>query len=218
MKNSELFDLRRTLAAPYLSRFTYPWEALTGLSAFISYMGKTLSEREYTEVTPDVYIHRTARVAKTALIEPPAIIGAMTELRHGAYLRGAVLAGEHCVIGNSTEVKNAILFDRVQVPHFNYVGDSILGHRAHFGAGVITANVRLDHGAVTIHGDKTYATGRGKCGAMVGDFAEIGSGSVLCPGAIVGRSAMIYPLSTVRGAVPENAIWKNDGNILHKGG
>ncbi len=218
MKNSELFDLRRTLAAPYLSRFTYPWEALAGLSAFISYLGKTLPNREYTEVAPDVYIHHTARVAKTALIEPPAIIGAMTEIRHGAYLRGAVLVGEHCVIGNSTEVKNAILFDRVQVPHFNYVGDSILGHRAHFGAGVITANVRLDHGAVTIHGDRPYATGRGKCGAMVGDFAEIGSGSVLCPGAIVGRSAKIYPLSTVRGAVPENAIWKNDGNILHKGG
>ena len=217
MKNSELFDLRHTLAAPYLLRFTYPWEALAGLSSFISYLGKTLSPEEYREVSPDVYLHRTARVAKTALIEPPAIIGAMTEIRHGAYLRGAVLAGEGCVIGNSTEVKNAILFDRVQVPHFNYVGDSILGYRAHFGAGVITANVRLDHSTVTIRGEEDFDTGRGKCGAMVGDFAEIGSGCVLCPGAVVGRNVHAYPLSLVRGSIEMNSIVKRDGAVFLRG-
>lgn len=217
MKNSELFDLRRTLAAPYLLRFTYPWEALAGLSSFISYLGKTLPAEEYREIAPEIYLHRTARVAKTALIEPPAIIGAMSEIRHGAYLRGAVLVGEGCVIGNSTEVKNAILFDRVQVPHFNYVGDSILGYRAHFGAGVITANVRLDHGAVTIRGKEAFATGRGKCGAMVGDFAEIGSGSVLCPGTIIGRNVHVYPLTLARGVIAANSIVKRDGAVLRRG-
>ena len=141
----------------------------------------------------------------------------MTEIRHGAYLRGAVLAGEGCVIGNSTEVKNAILFDRVQVPHFNYVGDSILGYRAHFGAGVITANVRLDHGTVTIRGEEDFDTGRGKCGAMVGDFAEIGSGCVLCPGAVVGRNVHAYPLSLVRGSIEMNSIVKRDGAVFLRG-
>lgn len=217
MKNSELFDLRRTLAAPYLSRFTYPWEAIAGLSPFLSYLGKTLARRDFCEIAPDIYVHRTARIAPSAKIEAPAVIGADTEIRHGAYLRGAVLVGEHCVIGNSTEVKNAILFDRVQVPHFNYVGDSILGYRAHFGAGVITANVRLDHGEVVIHAKEAHATGRMKCGAMVGDFTEVGCNSVLCPGAVIGRNTQIYPLSVVRGVIPENSIWKAEGAVQARG-
>ena len=217
LKISALLDLEHTLAKEYLSGFVFPWEALDGIKAMILALGETLPEEEYTQIAPQVWVHKTAEVAPTAYLGAPCIIGAETEVRHCAFIRGSALVGSKCVVGNSVELKNVILFDRVQVPHFNYVGDSVLGHRAHFGAGVITANVRLDHGAVTIHGDKPYATGRGKCGAMVGDFAEIGSGSVLCPGAIVGRSAMIYPLSTVRGVVPENAIWKNDGNILRKG-
>ena len=217
MKISELFDLRRTLALPYLTRFTYPWEALGGLSPFLLYLGKTLSPQDFCEISPDIYVHRTAQIAPSAKIEAPAIIGANTEIRHGAYLRGAVLIGEHCVVGNSTEVKNSILFDRVQVPHFNYVGDSILGYRAHFGAGVITANVRLDHGEVIIHSCEAHATGRMKCGAMIGDFVEVGCNSVLCPGTVIGKNTQIYPLSVVRGVIPENSILKAEGTVQLRG-
>ncbi len=213
MNFSELFDRNHSLAASYLSSFPYPWEALATLGDKITEFGKTLSPAEYDEVTPCVWVHKCAIIAPSAEILAPAIIGAKTEVRHGAFIRGAVLVGEGCVIGNSTEVKNSILFDCVQVPHFNYVGDSILGYRAHFGAGVITANVRLDHGEVVVHGEAPIATSRKKCGAMIGDRAEIGCNSVLCPGAVIGRGTMIYPLSVVRGVVGENCIMRA-GDIL----
>jgi len=212
---SELYDLSHTLAVDYLQGFTYPWEALKGIKDLIIRLGNSLGE-EYTEIAPQVWVHKTAKIAPTAYLGAPCIIGVGTEVRHCAFIRGSALVGEHCVVGNSVELKNVILFDNVQVPHYNYVGDSILGYKSHMGAGSITSNVKSDKSLVVIHSDPEIPTGIKKVGAMLGDFVEVGCNSVLNPGTIVGRNSSIYPLSCVRGVVPDNSIYKAAGNIVKK--
>ncbi len=207
-----LFDLSQTIAGDYLAGFQYPHEALAGIGELILSRIPTLGE-DYLAPAEDVRIHKSATVAPTASITGPCIIGKDTELRPGAFIRGNALIGENCVVGNSTEVKNAILFNGVQVPHFNYIGDSILGYKAHFGAGSITSNVRSDKQPVTIHTPEKIHTGRKKVGAMVGDFAEIGCNAVLNPGTVVGRNAMVYPTACVRGVIPANYIWRLNNTI-----
>ena len=210
----ELFDLSHTLAGEYLSHFVYPHEALGGIKDMISRLGPSLSTDAYTEVKKNVWVAKDATVAPTAYLGEYTIVGPLSEVRHGAYVRGTALIGEGCVIGNSTEIKNAIIFDGVQIPHYNYVGDSILGYRAHMGAGSIASNFRSDKGNVRIrYGNTVMETGLRKLGAMLGDFAEIGCNSVLCPGCVVGRHAIVYPLSRVRGTVPERTILKGDGTL-----
>jgi len=214
---SDLFDLNHTLAADYLRGFEYPWQALRGIGAMIIDIGRKLPEDEYTQRAENVWVHKSAVVFPSAYIGAPCIIGANTEVRHCAFIRGSALVGENCVVGNSTELKNVILFDNVQVPHYNYVGDSILGYKAHMGAGSITSNVKSDKTLVVIkNGGEKIPTGEKKVGAMIGDFAEIGCNSVLNPGTIVGRKSNIYPLSCVRGAVPANSIFKTGGAIVAK--
>ena len=211
----ELYDLRHTLAAEYLSGFTYPWEALKGIKDMILELGPTLGEG-YSEVSEGVWVHKTAKVAPTAFLGSPCIIGANTEVRHCAFIRGSALVGENCVVGNSVELKNVILFDNVQTPHYNYVGDSILGYKAHMGAGSITSNVKSDKTLVVIHGEEKIETYQKKVGAMLGDFVEVGCNSVLNPGTVVGRNSNIYPLSCVRGVIPANSICKTGGVIVAK--
>ncbi|MBR6596314.1 MAG: UDP-N-acetylglucosamine pyrophosphorylase [Oscillospiraceae bacterium] len=216
IKTSDLLDLRRCAAGKYLENFEYPWQALPGIHDMILKLAKTLGE-EYIQRVPMVWVHSTARIARTAFLEGPCIIGANSEVRHCAFIRGAALVGENCVVGNSVEVKNAILFDGVQIPHFNYVGDSILGHKAHLGAGAVTSNVKSDHSLVTVRkGEKRMETRLRKFGALVGDFAEVGCNAVLNPGTVVGRNSVIYPNSCVRGVVPEESIWKNGGVVVKK--
>ena len=215
MKIAELFDLSHTLAGEYLQKFTYPWEALKGIREVIVEIGKTLDE-DYVQVTPQVWVHRTATVAPTAFLGAPCIIGPGTEVRHCAFVRGAALVGENCVVGNSVELKNVILFDNVQTPHYNYVGDSILGYRSHMGAGAITSNVKADKKPVVIHGEVNLETGCKKVGTMLGDFVEVGCNSVLNPGTVIGRNSNVYPLSCVRGVVPANSIYKTGGVITAK--
>ncbi len=212
---AHLYDLSHTMAASYLARFTYPWEALAGIKSLILELGPALGE-DYTEIAPQVWVHKTATVAPTAFLGSPCIIGAGTEVRHGAFVRGSALVGEGCVVGNSVELKNVILFDKVQVPHYNYVGDSILGYKAHMGAGSVTSNVKADKSLVVIHADPQLPTGIKKVGAFLGDGAEIGCNSVLNPGTVVGRNSNVYPVSCVRGIVPENHIYKSAGNIARK--
>lgn len=214
---TELFDLERTQAKEYLLKFTYPWEALKGLKGYIRALGYSLKQEEYQQVAAEVWVHKTAVVAPTACLLPPCIIGAQTEIRHGAYLRGGVLIGKECVVGNSVEIKNAILFDGVQTPHYNYVGDSILGYKAHMGAGSVTSNVKSDKTLVTVRQDSEKAeTGMKKVGAMLGDFAEIGCNSVLNPGSVIGRNSNVYPLSCVRGTVESGCIYKSQNQIVVK--
>lgn len=210
-----LFDLRHTLAADYLRQFSYPWEALKDIKNLIIQLGCRLGG-EYTEISPQVWVHNTAKVAPTAYLGSPCIIGANTEVRHCAFIRASALVGEGCVVGNSVELKNVILFDNVQVPHYNYVGDSILGFKAHMGAGSITSNVKSDKSPVVIHGDTEIPTGIKKVGAMLGDYVEVGCNSVLNPGTVIGRNSTIYPLSCVRGIVPANSIFKTGGVIVTK--
>ena len=208
-----LLDLSHTLAAPLLARVTYPWEALPELGDFISALGRTLPE-DYVGLRSGVWVHRTAVIAPTAALGEGVIIGPGTQVRHGAYIRGNVLVGAEAVVGNSTELKNAVLFDGVQVPHYNYVGDALLGYRAHLGAGAVTSNVKSDRTPVTVRmGEVTLATGLRKLGAVVGDGVEVGCNSVLNPGTVIGRGSRIYPLSCVRGYVPENTIYKRDGAL-----
>ena len=211
----ELYDFEHTLAAEYLSGFTYPWEALKGIKEMIRRIGASLGE-DYLEVSENVWVHKTAQVAPTAFLGAPCIIGAGTEVRHCAFIRGSALVGENCVVGNSVELKNVILFDCVQVPHYNYVGDSILGYKAHMGAGSITSNVKSDKSLVVIHGDQEIPTGQKKVGAMLGDFVEVGCNSVLNPGTVIGRNSSVYPLSCVRGVIPANSIYKTGGVIAAK--
>lgn len=213
-----LYDLSHTLARGFLSEHTYPWEALLGIKEQILAIGQSLSKNEYDKFGDDVWVSKSAKVAPTAHICGPCIIGHGTEVRHCAFIRGSVLIGERCVVGNSTEIKNSILFDGVQVPHYNYVGDSILGYMSHMGAGAITSNVKSDKSPVYIKlGDGTrIETGRKKVGAMIGDCVEIGCGSVLNPGTVIGRGASVYPLSSVRGFVPEGAIYKSADNIVKR--
>ena len=212
---SNLYDLDHTLAKDYLSGFTYPWEALKGIKDMILDLGPTLGD-DYEEVTESVWVHKTAKIAPTAFLGAPCIIGADTEVRHCAFIRGSALVGRNCVVGNSVELKNVILFDNVQTPHYNYVGDSILGYKAHMGAGSLTSNVKSDKTLVVIHGEEEIPTGLKKVGAMLGDFVEVGCNSVLNPGTVVGRNSNVYPLSCVRGVVPANSIYKASGNIVHK--
>ena len=213
---SDLFDLSHTLASAYLSRFTYPHEALPGIKDLIRELGETLPESEYERRGEHVWIARDAVVAPTAFIGEDVIIGHRTQVRHCAFIRGSALVGEGAVIGNSTELKNVIIFDSVEVPHYNYVGDSILGYHAHMGAGSITSNVKGDRTLVTLRdGSETLATGLKKMGAMLGDWAEIGCNSVLNPGTVIGRHAQVYPLTSVRGTVPANCIHKG-GEIVEK--
>ncbi len=212
MKICDLYDLSHTLAADYLSGFTCPWEALKGLKEEIIRLGGTL-DAAYTEVSEHVWVHKTAVIAPTAFLGAPCIIGANTEVRHCAFIRGSALVGENCVVGNSVELKNVILFDNVQTPHYNYVGDSILGYRSHMGAGSITSNVKSDKTPVRSCG---IETGLKKMGAMLGDYVEVGCNSVLNPGTVIGRRSNIYPLSCVRGCVPADSILKSGGIIVKK--
>ena len=216
LKTAELYDMSHTLAGAYLSGFEYPWQALKGIKELILALGPTLGE-DYTEVSPTVWVHRTAAVAPTAFLGAPCIIGARTEVRHCAFIRGSALVGADCVVGNSVELKNVILFDHVQTPHYNYVGDSILGYCSHMGAGSITSNVKSDKTLVTVRGaGESMATGLKKMGAMLGDYVEVGCNSVLNPGTVIGRESQIYPLSCVRGEVPERSIWKTGGVVVKK--
>lgn len=209
----ELFDLSHTAAGGYLSTFTYSFEALAGLREFIASLGATLSPDAYDEVKETVWVAKGAHVDPSAFLGPYTIIGEGTEVRPGAFIRGDALIGEGVVVGNSTEIKNAILFDGVQVPHYNYVGDSILGYRAHMGAGSIASNFRSDKGNITVRSDEeSIETGRRKLGAALGDLAEVGCNSVLCPGSFVGRGSVVYPLSRVRGVIPARHIYKGDGS------
>lgn len=212
MKTTVLYDLSHTMAGNYLEQYEYPWQALSGIKNLILELGSSLGE-EYTEVAPQIWVHKSAKVAPTAYLGAPCIIGAGTEVRHCAFIRGSALVGENCVVGNSVELKNVILFDNVQVPHYNYVGDSILGYKAHMGAGSITSNVKSDKTLVKVEG---LETGLKKFGAMLGDRVEVGCNSVLNPGTVIGRSTNIYPLSCVRGVVPENSIYKTGGVIVEK--
>lgn len=213
---TELYDLNHTMAKGYLTQFTYPWEALAGIKGMILTLGQTLDPEEYEEREPQVWVHRTATVAPTAFIGAPCIIGPGTEVRHGAFVRGSALVGANCVVGNSVELKNVILFDNVQTPHYNYVGDSILGYRSHMGAGSITSNVKSDKTLVVVHSEPPVETGLKKFGAMLGDFVEVGCNSVLNPGTVIGRNSNIYPLSCVRGVIPADSIVKTGGVIVAK--
>lgn len=212
----DLFDLTHTLAAQMLAQCEYPWEALDRIGDTVREIGKIFDPQAYDEVEEGVYIAKSAVVYPTATILAPAIIGERTEVRPGAFIRGNVLVGADAVVGNSTELKNCILFDAVQVPHYNYVGDSILGYKAHMGAGAIASNVKGDKTPVVIRGEATYATGRMKCGAMLGDYAEIGCGSVLNPGTFIGRHTQVYPLSSVRGVVSADRIAKGERGVFEK--
>lgn len=214
---SSLYSLDHTLARPLLESKAYPWEALPEIGSFILSLGATLSSDEYNRLADDIWVAKTAKIAPTAFIAGPTIIGADTEVRHCAYIRGNALIGKNCVVGNSTELKNVILFDNVQVPHYNYIGDSILGYKSHTGAGAITSNVKSDKTLVSVKcGNEKIETGLKKFGAMLGDCVEIGCGSVLNPGTVIGKGASVYPLSSVRGFVAENSIYKRAGEIVKR--
>ena len=216
LNTTGLFDLSHTLAGDWLARFEYPWQALDGIKDLILSIGPTLGEG-YEERAPQVWVHESAKVAPTAFLGAPCIIGPDTEVRHCAFIRGSALVGADCVVGNSVELKNVILFDSVQVPHYNYVGDSILGYKSHMGAGSITSNVKSDKTLVTVKdGAERIETGRKKFGAMLGDFVEVGCNSVLNPGTVIGPRSNVYPLSCVRGAVPADSIYKTGGVIVPK--
>lgn len=217
LETTKLLDLSHSLAGEYLAGFHYPWEALDGIRDLILRLGAELPPEEYDQPSPQVWVHKTAQVFPSAWLGAPCIIGPETEVRHGAFIRGSALVGAGCVVGNSVELKNVILFDKVQVPHYNYVGDSILGYRSHMGAGSITSNVKSDKTLVVVKdGDRRLETGRKKFGAILGDRVEVGCNSVLNPGTVVGRDTNIYPVSCVRGAVPPQSIFKTGGVVTPK--
>ena len=214
---SNMLDLNETIAAELFEGKTYPWEVLPEIGEFIIKLGKTLDPSEYEKKGENVWIAKSAKVAPTAYINGPAIIGKDAEVRHCAFIRGNAIVGEGAVVGNSTELKNAVLFNKVQVPHYNYVGDSVLGYKSHMGAGSITSNVKSDKKLVVVKaGDEKIETGMKKFGAMLGDEVEVGCGSVLNPGTVVGNHSNIYPLSSVRGFVPANSIYKKQGEVVTK--
>lgn len=214
----DIFDLNYTQAKGYLSAYAYPWEALCNLKAYLRGMGSTLARQDYEEVEHEVWVHRSAVVDSTARLLAPCIVGAETEIRHCAYLRGGVLVGKRCVVGNSTEIKNSILFDGAKAPHFNYVGDSILGVNAHLGASSVLSNVKSDGSPVCVQcGNERLDTELRKFGALVGDYAEIGCGAVLNPGSVVGKRATVYPLVAVRGYVPDGHIRKEGETVPKRG-
>ena len=213
----ENYSLDQTIAKDIFNGVTYPWEVLPKISSFILELGATLSEDEYEKRGENVWVAKSAKVAPTAFINGPAIIGKDAEVRHCAFIRGNAIVGEGAVVGNSTELKNAILFNKVQVPHYNYVGDSVLGYKSHMGAGSITSNVKSDKKLVVVKaGEEKIETGMKKFGAMLGDEVEVGCGSVLNPGTVVGNHSNIYPLSSVRGFVPANSIYKKQGEVVTK--
>lgn len=212
-----LFNLEETMAKELLEKVEYPWEALAQINDYIMVLGEKLSPEKYDKIGDNVWIAKTAKVMPTAYIQGPAIIGENAEIRHCAFIRGKAIVGEGAVVGNSTELKNVILFNKVQVPHYNYVGDSILGYKAHMGAGSITSNVKSDKKLVVVkNGKEQIETGIKKFGAMLGDEVEVGCGSVLNPGTVVGKNSNIYPLSSVRGVVPKKSIYKNKNEIVEK--
>ena len=213
----ENYSLDQTIAKDIFNGVTYPWEVLPKISNFILELGATLSENEYEKRGENVWVAKSAKVAPTAFINGPAIIGKDAEVRHCAFIRGNAIVGEGAVVGNSTELKNVILFNKVQVPHYNYVGDSVLGYKSHMGAGSITSNVKSDKKLVVVKaGEEKIETGMKKFGAMLGDEVEVGCGSVLNPGTVVGNHSNIYPLSSVRGFVPANSIYKKQGEVVTK--
>ena len=218
MKNTDLFsDLSATLAASLFEETEYPWEVLPRIKDFVLALGPTLDGSEYERVADQVWIHRSCKVYDTAVILGPTIIGAETEVRPSAFIRGSVLVGRNCVVGNSTELKNCILFDGAQAPHYNYVGDSVFGYRAHTGAGAICSNVKSDKTSVAVHGPEgELPTGLRKFGAILGDHVEVGCNSVLCPGTVIGQNSNVYPLSRVRGVIPAGHIYKAEGNVVEK--
>ena len=214
---SNLYDLSNTIAKNIFLGCTYPWEVLPKIKNFIIDLGNSLNLEEYDKIGDNVWIAKSAKVAPTAYIAGPAIIGNNTEIRHCAFIRGNAIVGDNCVVGNSTELKNVILFNNVQVPHYNYVGDSILGFHSHMGASSITSNVKSDKQLVIVkYGDLKIETGLKKFGAMIGDYVEVGCGSVLNPGSIIGKNSNIYPLSSVRGVIAPNSIYKKHGEIVNK--
>ena len=216
-KIKNLYNLEETIAKNLLEEAIYPWAVLSKIEEYILKIGEKLSKEDYNKVGDNVWIAKSAKVAPTAYIHGPAIIGENAEIRHCAFIRGNAIVGNNAVVGNSTELKNVILFNNVQVPHYNYVGDSILGYKAHMGAGSITSNVKSDKKLVAIkNGNEMIETNRKKVGAMIGDNVEVGCGSVLNPGTVIGRDSNIYPLSSVRGVVKAHSIYKKDGEIIDK--
>lgn len=216
-KISDLYDLKETIAAKLFEGKIYPWEVLSDIGDFILELGATLPAEEFDHPSENIWIHKSVTVAKTATLNGPLIIDADTEVRPGAFIRGNAIVGKNCVVGNSTELKNVVLFNTVQVPHYNYVGDSILGTHAHMGAGSITSNVKSDKTLVVVKdGEEQIETGLKKFGAMIGDYVEVGCNSVLNPGTVIGRNSNIYPLSCVRGVIPENSIFKRKTDIVKK--
>ena len=214
---TSLYDLKETFACKLFEGVTYPWEVLPKIGAFILELGATLDSEIYNHISDNIWIAKSATVAPTAFLNGPLIIGENTEVRHCAFIRGNAIVGNNCVVGNSTELKNVVLFNNVQVPHYNYVGDSILGYKSHMGAGSITSNVKADKLLTTIRmEDKVIETGLKKFGAMLGDNVEIGCNSVLNPATVVGKNSNIYPLSMVRGFVPENSVYKCQGEVVEK--
>lgn len=213
----KLLDLKETIASELFEDKTYPWEVLPEIKDFILKLGKTLDPEEYEYKEGDIWIAKSAKIAPTACINGPAIIGKDTEVRHCAFIRGNAIVGEGCVVGNSTELKNVVIFNCVQVPHYNYVGDAVLGYRSHMGAGSICSNVKSDKQLVVVKdGEEKIETGLKKFGAMLGDHVEVGCGSVLNPGTVIGRNSNIYPLSSVRGCVPADSIYKNKNEVVSK--
>ncbi|MDO4816185.1 MAG: UDP-N-acetylglucosamine pyrophosphorylase [Bacillota bacterium] len=214
-KIEDLLDLSKTIAAPLFEGKTYPWEVLSDIKDFIIELGNTLPEDEYEKRGENVWIAKDATVFSSAYIGSPCIIDHGAEIRHCAFIRGSAIVGKNCVVGNSVELKNVVLFDSVQTPHYNYVGDSILGYKSHMGAGSITSNVKSDKTLVVVkNGDEQIETGRKKFGAILGDNVEVGCNSVLNPGTVLGRKASVYPTSCVRGVIPENGIFKDKDNIV----
>ncbi len=213
----DLYNMNETIAAELFDGLTYPWEALPKISEFIKKLGETLDPEEYDKVGEDVWIAKSANVFPSAYVHGPAIIGKDAEVRHCAFIRGNAIVGEGAVVGNSTELKNAVLFNKVQVPHYNYVGDAVLGYKSHMGAGSICSNVKSDKKLVVVKdGEEKIETGLKKFGAMLGDHVEVGCGSVLNPGTVIGRNSNIYPLSPVRGCIPADSIYKNAAEIVKK--
>ena len=216
-KITSLYDLTQTIAGEYLARYTYPWEALKGIADVIREIGPTLDPERFEQRGEDIWVAKSAKVAPTAALNGPLIIDEEAEIRHCAFVRGSAIVGKGSVVGNSTELKNVIIFNSVQVPHYNYVGDSILGYKSHMGAGSITSNVKSDKTLVEIRvGDKKIPTGRKKVGAILGSFVEVGCGSILNPGTVIGSHSNVYPLSSVRGYVPGRSIYKNQNEVIKK--
>ena len=214
---NEFFDLSHTIAAPLFEGKRFAWQVLPEIKEFILKIGKTLPKSEYDNPAEGIWIAKSAKVAPTASIAAPCIIGPNTEVRQCAYLRGSVLVGEGAVVGNSTELKNCILFDSVHVPHYNYIGDSVLGYNAHFGAGAVTSNIKSDKTNVTIRvGNVKLVTGLRKLGAIIGDYTEVGCGAILNPGTVIGRETTVYPQSVTRGFIPAKSIYKGPGKITEK--